>query len=149
MLRVHFSSVSIGYEYTLPESEVIVQEFKDFTTPIKDKWSFISGTFDVLPDDIEFRIVIKIVTLTGGALSSDYKFLINGLTVGQWAEEFQAESLGVTPITFPNTINLTTTDKVIPAYAYGLSSDSGYYYAKGNAVLAKTQAFPWYTEPHL
>ena len=137
-----FSSVSIGYEYTLPESEVIVQEFKDFTTPIKDKWSFISGTFDVLPDDIEFRVIIKIITSTGGASSSDYRFFINGLTVGQWAEEFQAESLGVTPITFPNTINLTTTDKVIPAYAYGLSSDYGYYYAKGNAVLAKNTSIP-------
>jgi len=138
----YIKSISIGYEYTDTTTSLIVQKLETFETTLFQNWAFISKTFETPNEYTNLRAVIKITYLTGGASSSDYQFYLNGITVGQWSEEFNTISLGVTPSVFPSDIAITTTDKVIPASAYGLSSDEGYYLVNGNALLARNTSIP-------
>ena len=138
----YLSSVSIGYEYTDTTTSLVVQKLKTFPTTIFGNWAFVSETFEIPDENTDIRAVIKIVTNTGGATSGDYQFYINGVTVGQWAEDFNATSLGVIPQTFPLDISLATSSQVIPAYSYGISSDEAYYLVDQNALVAKNSSVP-------
>ena len=138
----HITSISIGFEYTDTTTSLIVQKLETYETTVFQNWAFISGTFETPDEYTNLRIVLKINTSSGGALTSDYQFYINGITLGQWAQEFNTQSLGVTPQAFPSDIALDTTSLVIPAAAYGISGDSGYYLTSNNALLAKNTSIP-------
>jgi len=138
---IYVNSVSIGFEYTDPSTSTVVQELETFNDPIYEKWSFISSTFQIPNKVATFRIVIKIVTASGGATSSDYEFYTNGISAGQWAEEFNTTSLGVQTIAFPNTIAIEDS-RAIAAQAYGLGNKNGYYIASTTSVFAKNTSIP-------
>lgn len=136
------NSISIGYEFTDTTSSQIVQKFESFNEPITSNWVFISGTFEI-PDEVTtFRIVVKATTLSGGSSGDDYTFCINGISAGQWSEEFNVSSLGITPEQLPNTIGLDTNQLVVPADAYGLSDSTGYYFVDQNFLVAKNTSLP-------
>jgi hypothetical protein len=139
---LYIDSISIGYEYTDTTTLQVVQKFKDFTNLSYQSWSFMSATFEIPEENTNFKIIIKILKSSGGATSDDYKVYFNGITAGQWSEEFHKESLGVTPESFPATIAINTTDTVIPAAAYGVSSNTAYYLVKDSALLAKNTSIP-------
>jgi hypothetical protein len=139
---LYINSIAIGYEYTDTTTLEVVQELKYFSDLAYQSWSFISETFEIPEENTNFKIIIKILKSSGGATSADYKVYFNGITTGQWSEEFHKESLGVTPASFPATIAIDTTDTVIPAAAYGVSSDTAYYLVKNNALLAKNTSIP-------
>jgi len=139
---VYLKSISIGFEYTDTTTSATVQKLKTYTTDISQSWGFISETFDIPDENTNMRIVIKIDVHSGGSSSSDYQFYLNGITAGQWSEEFNTFSLGVEEDVFPSSIAITTTDKVIPAAAYGISSDQGYYFVKNKSLLAKNTSIP-------
>ena len=135
-------SISIGYEYTDTTTSLTVQKLETFETTLFQNWGFVSKTFEIPNENTNLRAVIKITYLPGGASETDYEFYLNGITLGQWSEEFNTTSLGVNPIEFPDDIAITTTDKVISAAAYGLSSDQGYYIVNNNALLARNTSIP-------
>lgn len=136
------TSISIGYEYTDTTSAQIVQKFETFNQPITSNWTFISGTFEIPNEITTFRAVIKINVISGGTSSEDYKIYLNGLSIGQWSEEFNVGSLGVTPEAFPANIGLTTDNLVIKADAYGLAEDNGYYLVNDNFLVARNTSIP-------
>ena len=138
----YLQSVSIGYEYTDTTTSTVVQNLKVFPTTVFESWAFISETFEIPNENTNLRAVIKITTTTGGASGLDYRFYINGVTVGQWSEEFNTVSLGVTPESFPLDIALDTTSQVIPAAAYGISTEEGYYLVNDNSLVAKNSSVP-------
>lgn len=138
----YLKSVSIGFEYTDTTTSLIVQKVQTYTTSLFQNWAFISGTFEIPDEYTNMRVLLKINTDSGGLTTSAYQFYINGISVGQWSEEFNTISLGVTPQAFPSTIALSTTSEVIPAAAYGLSTDQGYYLTNDNALLAKNTSVP-------
>ena len=138
----YLESVSIGYEYTDPATSQIIQEFKTFQTSIFEGWGFISETFQIPNKNTTMRIVIKVTTVAGGATIQDYEFYFNGITLGQWSEEFNVSSLGIETQNFPTDINLTTTSDVVPAAAYGISSDTAYYLVNENSLVAKNTGIP-------
>jgi hypothetical protein len=138
----YLESVSIGFEYTDTTTSLIVQKLETFTTTLFQNWGFISGTFEIPNEFTNLRAVVKISTVDGGLTTEAYQFYLNGITVGQWSEEFNTTSLGVTPQAFPSTIALTTTDQVVPAFPYGLSANQGYYLVNNNALLAKNTSIP-------
>jgi hypothetical protein len=138
----YLESVSIGFEYTDTTTSLVVQKLETFTTTLFQNWGFISGTFEIPNEFTNLRAVVKIATVSGGLTTAAYQFYLNGITVGQWSEEFNTTSLGVTPQAFPSTIALTTTDQVVPASAYGLSVNQGYYLVNNNALLAKNTSIP-------
>jgi hypothetical protein len=138
---VWIESVSVGYEYTDTTTSTIVQKFNTFNTELFQSWGFVSGTFEIPDENTDFRVVIKITTTTGGLSGGDYQFYLNGITVGQWAEEFHTNSLGVEPTTVPSTISIDTSEG-IAASAYGSSTDTGYYLAYNNSLIAKNTSVP-------
>jgi hypothetical protein len=138
---IYVSSISIGIEYTDPSTSQVVRQFETFDSPIYATWSFISGTFPVPDVDADFRILIKFTTITGGATTDDYEIFFNGVSAGQWAEEFHASSLGVQTIAFPNTIALNGV-RAIEAQAYGIADKSGYYISSATSLFAKNTSIP-------
>ena len=137
----YLSQVQIGYEYTDTTTSTIIQELETFNTSVFQAWSFVSGTFDIPNENTDLRVVIKFIYTDGGSTSSDYQFYVNGISVGQWSEEFNASSLGVTPISLPSNIALTA-DGAVSADAYGLGGESGYYLVNDNALVAKNSGVP-------
>lgn len=136
-------SISIGYEY-VDLDENTIQEFKTFNVDFFNKWVFVSETFDVKLNSAMIRPVIKIISNSGGSQTSDYIYYVNGLTVGQWAEEFNVTSLGLTLSTTPESIALPQTG-AIATTSYGSFSDSAYYLASGlnyGSLSAKNSSFP-------
>ena len=138
----YLESVSIGYEYTDTTTSQIVQDFKTFETSLFEGWGFISETFKIPNESTDLRILIKIKTITGGVSLADYEFYFNGITLGQWSEEFNVRSLGIETEVFPTDIDLTTTSDVVPAAAYGISSDTAYYLVNENYLVAKNTGIP-------
>lgn len=140
-LNPYLVSLDIGYEYYDSTTGGTVQNLKHYDTSVYDQWLFISETFHILPNYVGVKPVIKITYFKGNNVQDGYKFLINGVTVGQWSEEFNSTSLGVYPSLLPTNINLPEMD-VIEAQAYGLQQNSGYYISKDNSLLAKNSGIP-------
>jgi hypothetical protein len=138
---VYLQEIQIGYEYTDPYTLEIIQKVKSFETSSYQRWSFISATFDVIDIDVEFRMIFKLRFFPGAGLPEDYKVYFNGMTAGQWSEEFNSQSLGLTVSTLPNTIALPTSD-VIEAKEYQLSGNSGYYFVSNNSILGRNSGIP-------
>jgi hypothetical protein len=138
---LYIQSVEIGYEYQDEVTNSLVQKLKSFSSTVLKKWFFVSETFNVPDDDAFVRLVIKINYLTGGESPSDYRFYVNGISFGQWAEEFNATSLGTIPEQIPSSIALPEMSGV-KAFPYGLQESYGYYIVKDNALLAKNSSIP-------
>ena len=138
----YLSSLEIGYEYTDTTTSLIVQHLKTFNISLFQNWGFISETFSIPDENTNLRIVIKANMESGGASSSDYSFMLNGISIGQWSEEFNTKSLGIETEVFPSTIDITTTDRVVSASSYGVSTNEGYYLVKDNLLLAKNTNIP-------
>jgi len=140
-LSTYVYSFEIGYEYNDTTSGNKVQRLKNYPVFSYDKWFFISETFEIPEDNTEFRVVIKI-NYVGGALSSDdYTFLANGITVGQWSEEFNSSSLGVEQYSLPSEIAIEPSVG-IEASAYSLEDKKGYYLVSNSSLMAKNTGIP-------
>jgi hypothetical protein len=137
----YVESVSIGFEYTDTTTASIVQKIKTYPVSTAGEWIFISQTSEIVSENTGLRAVIKIKSNSGGSVSSDYLYYINGVTVGQWSEEFNNSSLGLIPISMPETIALNST-QVVSSPAYGLSGDAAYYIVSDNRLLAKNTSIP-------
>lgn len=137
----YLSKIELGYEYYDAVSGENVQKLKEFNTSVSGKWIFISETFDIPNENTSMRLVVSI-TYSGGSVSSDnYEFFINGLSVGQWSEEFNSTSLGSDLIDLPSTIAIS--GKGVEAKSYGLQELSGYYLSNGeNSIAAKNSGIP-------
>jgi len=142
---VHINSISIGFEYTDTTTASVVQKLKTYENLTENSWVFVSQTSEIVSENTTLRVVIKITSQTGGATSSDYLYYINGVSVGQWSEEFNYQSLGVVPISMPAAIALTS-DQVIPSPAYGVSGnnvlDNAYHIVSDNSLFAKNTSIP-------
>ena len=135
----YVAGFEIGYQYEDTTSGEIITHLKNYDTVINNSWVFISETFDTPPDDTNFRIVFKI-NFIGGSEEED-AFLVNGISLGQWSEEFASTSLGATPIDIPSTISISP-QKGIVAKCYGLQDLNGYYLVSDNMLKAKNLGIP-------
>jgi len=133
-------SVSIGYEYTDTTTAANIQNLNTFNTNLNAAWGFVSGTFEIPNENTTMRAVIK-ATFNGGASTSNTFFYINGVSLGQWAENHNATSLGIETITITSNIAISTTE-AIEAEAYGLGGDNGYYLVNNNALVARNASIP-------
>jgi hypothetical protein len=133
------NSISIGYQYGAGPTQAL----KSFETSVPNKWVFVSETFpfDSLVASTEnIKIVVK-VSYSILPATTNYEFLLNGLTLGQWSENFNSKSLGTSLINIPSNIAVTAT-KGLEARAYGLQDLSGYYLSNGTKMLAKNSGVP-------
>ena len=134
-----------------------IKATQTFSAPMPGSWSMYSATFDVplfsstedfIAPVIFFKYVNQVVA-TQQSGSYNYSYLVNGLTVGQWSEEFNATSLGVElgpsnlfmsgsspdPLTF-------MAEAFVPGYQYGMGSDDAKYIVCNNTLLAKNTSIP-------
>jgi hypothetical protein len=137
----YITKVAIGFEYTDILTSNNIQQFKEFETTSFNIWSFISGTFEVPADNTSLRVLIKFFYEDGGASSSDYQFYINGITVGQLSENFNAVSLGAVKQSLPADVPISGFDCIL-ADSYGLAQDPGYYLVKDNYMLSNNTGIP-------
>lgn len=135
----YVAGFEIGYQYTDTTSGQDITHLKNYDTVINSNWIFISETFDTPPDDSKIRLVFKI-NFIGGSDDEDV-FLVNGLSLGQWSEEFSSTSLGVTAENIPSSIALPL-QKGIVAKCYGLQELDGYYLVSENMLKAKNSGIP-------
>ena len=136
----YLQSVEIGFRYIDTTTSLPIEELDFFTTSVFQSWSFVSGTFDIVDENTDFQVVIKLNYASGGS-AGDYDFYINGITAGQWSEEFSTTSLGVTPVSFPTNIALSAT-QAVQADPYGLAGEVGYYLVDNNALIARNSGVP-------
>jgi len=135
----YISGFSIGYEYRDENSGNDIRHLKDFDTVINNGWIFISETFDTPPEDVAIRIVFKINFV--GDNAAKHVFRVNGITLGQWSEEFASTSLGTTVIDIPSTISIAP-QKGVVAKCYGLQELDAYYLVSDNMLKAKNAGIP-------
>jgi hypothetical protein len=138
---VFLQTVSIGYEYTDPGTSQIVQNLKTFTSSLYQKWGFISETFEAPNVNAQLRLVIKIKIFEGSASPIDNEFYFNGITLGQWNEEFNTLSFGVTQTTVPASVSLYGGADAVEAQAYGIAEDTAYYISE-NGLKCKNSGIP-------
>jgi hypothetical protein len=135
----YIAGFEIGYQYTDTTSGQDITNLKNYDTVINNSWIFISETFDTPPDNTDLRLVFKI-NFIGGSETEDV-FFVNGISIGQWSEEFASTSLGVDPIDIPSSISLAP-QKAIVAKCYGLQELDGYYLVSDNMIKAKNSGIP-------
>jgi len=139
----NYDYIEIGYEYVDSDTLLTITNVNRFTTITQDVWSFLSHTFAVPEDPATFKFVIKIQLNDNGSTPDDYVFYFNGLSVGQWSEEFNATSLGVESINLPSSVALQELGlKAIESDAYGSNIDKGYYVISNNILTAKNTSIP-------
>ena len=136
----YISGFQIGYQYTDTTSGEDITHLKNYDNIINNKWIFISETFDTPPDDTGLRIVFKINFLGGS--NTDNIFLVNGLTLGQWSEEFSSTSLGIYPIDITDKDIALSTEEAVVAKCYGLQELDAYYLVSDNMLKAKNLGVP-------
>jgi hypothetical protein len=140
---VHLSSLQIGYEYNRVSNNALVSNLRTYSSLTPASWLHISETFEIPDSDAEeFRLVIKFNYLSGGSTPADYEFLVNGLTLGQWSEEFSATSLGQITESISESISVSGLENAVPADVYGLQNKGGYYLTKDNALVARNSSMP-------
>jgi hypothetical protein len=136
---IFLQTISIGYEYTDPDTSSLVQNLKTFTGSIYQQWGFIAETFEIPNVSANLRIVFKIKLFEGAVGSENNNFYFNGITFGQWNEEFNSYSLnGTTTTTVPLNVSIYGGLDAVEAQAYGIEEDSGYYIAEGGLKCKNT-----------
>lgn len=138
---VYTQEIQMGYEYTDPDTLEIIQSLKSYEVKAYSRWSFISHTFNLPNVDADLRIVFKLRFFTGAGTIEDYKVFFNGITLGQWSEEFNSSSLGLDTITLPSNIALSES-QVIESRSYIPGDESGYYFVTNNSILARNYGIP-------
>lgn len=129
--------LTIGYRYQHPDDTLGVYRTVSTTktVPASRDWAFVSDTFNLPASFSDLDFIITTTQPTAG-----YEFAINGINIGQWAEEFHVTSLGVTPTSLPVNINLTSS--AVEANPYGLDGASAYYLASSTNLYAKNAGMP-------
>jgi hypothetical protein len=126
----------VGYRYY----DEILEENKDvfFKVEASQGREWVNFDFSYLPhdyDNTEIKLLLRFSLKSGGE-EEDYSFIVNGINVGQWSENFSSQFSGVIPTNNP--IDLLG----IPARQYGIQEDSGFYIVENNSLLAKNQGPP-------
>jgi hypothetical protein len=146
----YIKSITIGFTYAEEITEQIVRVSKKFETTVYDNWIYVAETFDIPNETSDINLFLDIEYLDSEDPDTEYTFYVNGLTLGQWSEEFQSGSLGLRYeedqtgqiIDFPDTIAVDGADKAVIARAYGLQDTHGYYLSSTNKTFAQNSGMP-------
>lgn len=129
----------IGFAYINPENEEEYEVVKSVNVPAQTRrgWSFVQETFSLPNSFSNLSLIIEIEYLK---TDIPLELSINGISFGQWSEEFSTTSLGVTPVDLPDDISLDSL--AVEARPYGLQGNSGYYLSNGTNLYAKNTGMP-------
>lgn len=130
--------VTIGYSYFNPEIDDDVEVIRAISLPANRKWAFVSETFALPPNfsNIKPFVLFDKYTVT----EKPYEIAVNGISFGQWAEEFHTTNLGSSPLPLPS--NIPINSNAVEAQPYGLPGLSAYYLSSDNVLKAKNAGVP-------
>lgn len=138
----------IGYYYIEPSTGNKKRFSKPFSSSISNQWLYISETFLIPNTSERLRVFIKFL-YGKNAGGPNPKFWINGLSVGQYAEQYSVSSLGVSKDT--DIIDISTEVEAtsmpgtifgIVANAYGNDTSPGYYMTDKKTLFAQNGGVP-------
>jgi len=146
----YVQAITIGFNYNEEVTNQPVRVAKRFETSVYKNWIYIAETFDIPNFTSDVTLFVDIEYYNSEDPEAEYNFYINGLSLGQWSEEFQSESLGLiykedgtgSIVDFPSNIAIDGLDKAVIARAYGLQDSNGYYLATANKLFAKNTSMP-------
>jgi hypothetical protein len=131
-------NITIGIVYSDPANPLVpLYKMQTFSPQETQMWTFVGESFDLPEKFVNLRMIIT-VEYTGDY--ENYEFLVNGLTLGQWSEQFYVESIGGLPETLPS--NILPSGTGVKARPYGLQDVSGYYMTSFNALCATNFGIP-------
>ena len=133
--------IEIGYSYYDPTLSQYVDVLKPYDISIRERWIFLSETFAPDIEDVSVKIFIRFNFVSTTNDVNDYVVYSNGLSFGQWSEEFNSHSLGINTVSLPTNIALPES-QVVVADSYGLIQEPGYYMTNNNAMSAKNFGIP-------
>ena len=137
----YLKSISLGYRYFNAQTQEYIYEVKKSDVPFSNQWVFLSETFNIPFENSRAEIVINLEYINSAEEPDSYVFYSNGISMGQWSEEFNSTSLGSLPVEIPESI-LGPGKTGIVAYPYGLDDSYGYYLTEDNSLLAKNSGMP-------
>lgn len=134
--------LEIGYTYIDPTTSVKTDVVETFDISINNAWQLLSTTQLLANVNTTFKMLIKVTYKKSVTPSPTYSMLINGIALGQLAEEFTASSTGIVPLDIPLSIALPTNLKVLPTSKYGVNADYAYHIINDNLLRAKNFGVP-------
>lgn len=133
----------IGYTYFDSVSGESVDVVRSFDITTSNRWLHISATFPLPDQDVAFKLIFRSRLSASLVPGYSHKIYYNGLTLGQWSEEFCSTSLGSEVSALPSGIGfLPSGTKGIIANAYAREDLSGYYLVNNNTIHAKNSGVP-------
>lgn len=136
----YVTEYEIGYEYYDDYTSSWVEITTTLEALDRPGWIHLQDTFVIQEFDPDGCKIIFRATVNAGGTSGDYDFIFNGITVGQWSENFTSDSLGAYPI--PLVVSPSATYDIVSADQYGILSDNGYYISENGKLLAKNEGVP-------
>lgn len=129
----------IGYRYLNSNSqEVNVIDTIPAAESGRDTWINFNIS-DPIPTNTNesswFKLVIRIVLDEPVSPTQEYKFIFNGLSIGQWSEIACYKNLGSIPVAVPE-LSLGENISGIAADQYGILSENAYYLVEDKIMLA-------------
>jgi hypothetical protein len=131
-------NLRLGFSYKDPETDEPFKVMKAASLGVPLVWAMVSESFR-LPES--FKDLVLLIEISYPDDEEIYELVINGITAGQWAEEFQLKSFGTNLIDVPSSIDIPET-RGIEAKPYGFSTGSGYYIADNNSLCARNLGIP-------
>lgn len=129
--------VRIGYSYTDTNTLEEIEVIRNTNIPSERQWASVSQTFAIPENFSDLRFLIEI-SFTESEIP--YQVAVNGINIGQWAEEFHLESIGVIPSPLPANIDIDS--NAVPALSYGFDGARGYYLSSDKKLYAKNSGLP-------
>lgn len=127
----------VGFSYVDTVTQEEIEKIRLVNIPANRAWAFVAETIS-LPENVSQ--IKPIIEFFYTETQFSYELAVNGISVGQWAEEFQTESLGITLVDLPSDIPIDS--KAVEAKPYGLQGSSGYYLASETELYAKNVGVP-------
>lgn len=136
----YVTQYELGYKYYDDYTSSWIEVLTTFSSLEREGWIHLQDTFRIQEFDPDYCQIIFRATVDTGGVSGDYDFLFNGITVGQWSENFVSSSLGAFPLPAPVSSGLSLDS--VPAEQYGVLSDNAYYLVEDNRLLSQNIGIP-------
>lgn len=138
---IFIDEFEIGIEYDAQEYSTTYS----FGTDVE--WHKISHTFEIPTNKIITFFIRIVFSNDAYATMNDFEFQVNGVSLGQWSEQYNSDSIGFNDIELPSEIrhmvSSSSSYTCVVADAYGLDDSlNGYYLLKNKQIYAENSGLP-------
>lgn len=136
---IFIDSYEIGIRYDS------IEDYTEYSFEANVGWNIISHTF-VIPENKNIEFFIRINYSSNGS-ESDFIVQFNGLSLGQWSEQYVDSEIGFNEISFPSNFEHLLVSgsayNAVTVDSYGIDTSlNGYYLIKDKKLFAQTSGIP-------